>query len=266
MSVPQPLFHRNFGTGARRVLALHCTIAHSGAWRGLSVAMPEVTLVCPDMLSHGRSPDWDRQGDIQDRSADAVAGLLDAPMDVVGHSFGATVALRLAVAYPDRVRSLTMIEPVFFAVAMADDPSVVAEHEADSAPFAQAMAAGDEERGARLFTESWGNSGGPGWDEMPEKTRAAMVRGIHIVPAGRANLFDDKAGLLRPGVLDAVTMPVLMLRGADSPRAMTVINDGLARRLPDAESRAVDGAGHMVPLTHPDDVARELRRLFQRAQ
>ena len=266
MSVSQPVAHRSFGSGKRRVLALHCTIAHSGAWRGLAEQMgSEATFVCPDMLSHGRSPDWDRQGDIQDRSVAAVEPLLDGPMDVIGHSFGATIALRLAVAHPDLVRSLTLIEPVYFAVALQDAPALVAEHDAEAAEFNAALAAGDDERGARLFNRMWGTGNGPAWDEMPEATRAAMVRGIHVVPASRASLFDDRPGMLRPGVLDRVAMPTLLLRGALSEAAMGVINNGLARRLPDAVNTVVAGAGHMLPLTHPVETATHLRALFARA-
>ena len=97
--IPQPLFARSFGDGPRQVLALHCTMAHSGAWRGLSAALSDVaTLTATDMLCHGRSPDWDRAGDFQDRIARAAGAHLTAPMDVIGHSFGAATALRLAVA------------------------------------------------------------------------------------------------------------------------------------------------------------------------
>ena len=124
-NIRQPVFSRSFGNGPRKVLAVHCTLAHSGAWRGVAAAMgSEVTFVTPDMLTHGRSPDWDKQGDFQTRNTQAIEPLLEEPMDVVGHSFGATVALRLALAHPDKVRSLTMIEPVFFAVAAIDDPAI----------------------------------------------------------------------------------------------------------------------------------------------
>ena len=37
------------------------------------------------------------------------------PMDVVGHSFGGSIALRLALEMPELVKSLTLIEPVCFA-------------------------------------------------------------------------------------------------------------------------------------------------------
>lgn len=263
--VPQPVFVRSFGQGPRRVLALHCTIAHSGAWRGLAEVMGDVvTLVTPDMLSHGRSPDWDRQGDIQDRSVTAVEHLLDAQMDVIGHSFGATIALRLALEHPKRVRSLTLIEPVFFAVALQDDPQTVADHDADAAPYIAAVQAGDDALAARVFNRMWSEDG-PRWPDLPESTRAAMTRSIHFVAASRPAVYDDHAGMLAPGVLGRVTMPVLLLRGSRTHPVIATVNEGLAWRLPDAQSVVVEGAGHMLPITHPGAAAAELRRLFARA-
>lgn len=52
---------------------------------------------------------------------------LGAPVDVIGHSFGATVALRLALERPELVRSLVLVEPVLFAAAKAaEDPRFAA--------------------------------------------------------------------------------------------------------------------------------------------
>jgi len=263
--VSQPVFVHHYGNGPRRVLALHCTLAHAGVWRGLSGLMDqEVTLVAPDMLSHGRSPDWDGQGDFQDRSVAAVQHLLEPGMDIIGHSFGGTVALRLAVEHPDLVRSVTMIEPVFFAVALQDDPDLVADHDRDAGPFTDALQAGDNALGARLFNRMWGGNG-PRWPDMPEKLRAAMTRAITIVPACRNAIYDDLAGLLAPGVLDRVQVPCLVLRGSQSHPVVGVINDGLARRLPDAQNVVVEGAGHMVSISHPSQTATELRKLFARS-
>lgn len=262
---PQSLFSRRFGSGARQVLGLHCTIAHSGAWRGLAGLMQDqTTFVTPDMLSHGRSPDWDGQGDFLDRMVQAVSPMLTQPMDLVGHSFGAVVALRLAAEMPDRVRSLTMIEPVFFAVAARDDPQAMARHIRTMAPVTAAFEAGDDALAARLFNRRWGG-GAPRWPDLSEPARAAMIRGIHVVPSSNVALYGDQFGLLRPGALDRVRMPVLLLRGGESDPIVKVIHDGLAHRLPQAQCRVVPGAGHMLPITHPDATADHLRAFFTAA-
>lgn len=262
-AIPQPVFCRSFGDGARRALALHCTIAHSGAWRGLSEALGgQATLVAPDMLSHGRSPVWDGQGDFQDRSVAAVEPLLEEGMDVIGHSFGATIALRLAVAHPEKVRSLTLVEPVYFAVVLQDQPEKLATHDDEAAPFLEAIKSGDMTRAARLFNRMWADPDSPRWPDLPEQTRAAMTRAVHVVPACTPSIYDDRPGMLAPGVLDRVSMPVLLLRGSQTHPVMSIVNDGLARRLPDARNVVVDGAGHMLPLSHPADMGDALRRLF----
>ncbi|MFC3616229.1 alpha/beta fold hydrolase [Lutimaribacter marinistellae] len=265
VSLPQPVHVRHMGDGPRKVLAIHCTLAHGGAWRGLAGQLPEAQFTAFDMLHHGRSPDWDGQGEFQERNLEAAETLLTGPMDVVGHSFGATVALRLAVRHPELVRSLTLAEPVFFKVAELDAPEVLAQHGRDASPFFEAWEQGDFALAARLFNRMWSTDDSPRWPQLPEATRDAMIRSIPVVPACDRPLFEDSAGLLAPGVLDRVTMPVLLLRGDLTHPVIKTINEGLARRLPDARSEVIEGAGHMVPITHPEPVAAHIRALWSRS-
>lgn len=252
----QPLHVRQLGQGPCQALALHCTIAHGGTWRGLSALMEhDITLTAPDMLCHGRSPDWDGQGDFMARSSDSAAELLSEPMDLIGHSFGAALALRLALLYPEKVRSLTMIEPVMFSVAAQDAPEMAAAQRAQSEPFTTALAKGDNELGARLFNRAWGLKNGPSWEQMPEQMRAAMTRGVVVVPASNAALIEDIHGVLTPGVLEGISCPVLLLRGSDTDPVMSVVCEGLARRIPGATSHIIEGAGHMLPISHPKQTA-----------
>jgi pimeloyl-ACP methyl ester carboxylesterase len=265
--LPQPVFTRDLGGGARRALAIHCTLAHSGALRGLAAALgDDLAITAFDLLSHGQSPDWDGQGDIQERHVAIAEMLLNEPMDLIGHSFGATVALRLAAERPDLVRSLTLIEPVYFAFALRDAPDLLARHEADAVPFAEALLRGDIETGTRLFNAMWGGDAGPGWEVLPERTRANMIRGIPLVPASHRALYDDPTGLSAPGGLDKVTMPVLLLRGSDSHPVVPGINAAIAARLADVRSEVVAGAGHMLPITHPEAVAAHLRTFLADAR
>lgn len=260
ITLPQPVFSRSFGTGPRQVLAVHCSLAHSGTWRGLAADLSdEVTITAFDMLNHGRSPDWDHQGDFQDRNVAAGLSLLTQPMDLVGHSFGATVALQMAVRQPDLVRSLTLIEPVFFAAA--EDPSLLLDLEAQNRPFTDALKAGDPALAARLFNRMW-SSGAPKWPDLPETTRAAMVRAIEIVPACDPAVLTDRQGLLAPGGADGLRMPILLLHGARTNPVIPSVNARLLRQLSNARLAVIEGAGHMVSISHPAEVAAELRKLW----
>jgi lipase len=253
------------GQGPRRVLALHCTMAFGGAWAGLARIMGDrLTLICPDMPSHGHSADWDERSSFDDTVfGTSLATMDDGPMDVIGHSFGAATALRLAALHPDRVRSVTMVEPVLFSVALADAPETMADHDDRAAPFFEAIEAGRRAEAARAFNRMW--SDGPAWPDLSERSRAAMTRAIHVVPDTAAFLYEDREGLLAPERLERVTMPALLIRGENAIPAMTATIEGLVRRLPDAGSAVIPGAGHMAPITDPQAVAAVFGPLLDRS-
>lgn len=263
---PQPGFSayvHTLGQGPRRALALHCTLAFGGAWAGMAKPLAgKVTFIAPDMPSHGKSDDWDGISHVSDTAvASSVAAMDATPMDVIGHSFGAMTALRIAVSFPERVRSLTVIEPVFFAIAREDAPDTVEAYESHSMPFTRAMQNGDREAGARAFNRMWSDQA-PAWDSLPERTRAAMIRGVHVVPGSRDVLYDDDRGLLQPGMLDASSVPTLILRGEHAHPAVIATNDGLAARMPDARQGVVPAAGHMAPISHPKETAEIWKRFL----
>ena len=251
---------RRFGDGAAAALLLHCSLAHSGAWSGVAGRLGDLlAMTAMDLPGHGRSPPRDPSRDFHDQAtAMARAALPEAPggVHLIGHSFGATVALRLALEGAP-ARSLTLIEPVLFAAAReAGDPA----HEAHGrafAPIDAAFRAGDRERAARLFSDVWG--GGPRWDDLPEALRAYQTERIDLIFAGTPALEDDAAGLLAPGRLEALAVPVLLIEGERSPPVAGAAQRALAARLPDARRVVVPGAGHLSPIDHPEAVAAAVR-------
>lgn len=257
-----PTYWTTFGMGPRQALAIHCSLAHSGAWGPLSRHISGLlTLTAFDLPGHGRSGPWDGRGEVQAVSTAIAADFLDGPADVIGHSFGATVALRLAVERPDLVRSLVLVEPVFFAVAAKDNPVAFAAHLEVMAEYAAALEAGDNCAAARAFSVIWGD--GTPWDDLPEVQRKALAEGVPIVKSADSALFDDVGEMLAPGVLEAVTQPVLLIEGSRSPAIIPVINAGLAARLPNATRAVILGARHMAPITHAAQVAAEVLRFLR---
>lgn len=264
-SASPDLFVRRFGDGAVPVLAVHCALASGRALQPLARALPEATLTTFDLPGHGRSAELAADGSADDQGAAATfaASLLhDQSAHVVGHSFGATVALGLALAHPDRVRSLTLIEPVLFA-ALRGTPDWD-EVEARQQPFQRALDAGDRAQAAHAFHGMWGG-GGPSFDDLPAPVRAGWLQRIHLIAEQRPALYEDRAGLLRPGGLEGLSMPVTLLHGADSPSAIRAIEDALAQRLPFAQRVRVPDAGHMVAITHAVPVAQAVRATIARA-
>lgn len=244
---------RRFGSG-REVLALHCSLAHGGAWSAVAAHLPGMTVVAPDLPGHGRSPDWDGRCDFHTLTTWECLELLpEAPVDLIGHSFGATVALRMALERPEAIRTLTLIEPVLFAAARAaEDPAWQQNVEA-LRPFAESMAAGDREAAAAAFQAVWG--GGVPFADIPASQRDYIAARIHLIAVMDPMFQQDTAGLLAYGRLEALGLPVLLIEGAKSPPVIAAIQTELARRLPQVTRAVVPDAGHMSPLTHPAEVA-----------
>ena len=251
--------HRAWNRGGDRpVLALHCSLAHAGAYAGLAEALHGLTLTAMDFIGHGRARDWDGVEDYHSACTAEALGMAETlsrgrPVDLIGHSFGGTVALRIAASRPDLVRSLTLVEPVFFAAARAarapEWDSFIADHQS----FGDLVASGDRVEAARQFHAIWG--GGEPFDSLPARMQSYMADRIHLITAPWPMVLDDRPGLLAPGRLEAIRVPVLLVEGNLSPPIVSVVNTALARRLPRVTRMTVPEAGHMLPISHPVQLA-----------
>lgn len=247
-----PTFWQVFGTGDRPALAIHCSLASSNAWAGVADRLADrLSLTAFDLPGHGRSADWPGDGDFLTLAVRIAASFIERPLDLVGHSFGAVAALRLAIAAPEAIRTLTLVEPVLFAAARGS--GTWAEICGMMDRYRAALSAGDRERAAAIFTGVWG-SGVP-WGDLPAGERAAITRRIHLVEAGTPALFEDSGRILADDALESLEMPVLLIRGDRSPAIIGAIAEAIAARLPDVGVATVPGAAHMLPITHPAETA-----------
>ena len=256
-----PAYWRAEGQGSRRALLLHCTFGHSGAWKELmSRLAPDLDMLAMDLPAHGRSGPRDFSRSWQSQSVAMAKDLAEqgaAPVDLIGHSFGATVALRLATENPSLVRSLTLIEPVFFSAARdAGDPSYEA-HMKDHGTFYDLLVAGDYEGAARGFSEMWG---GPiSWADQDDAQRQYMIERIELIrDSGNTALGvgEDYVPLERLGRLD---IPVLLIEGANTQPIISAVQRVLQETFSNATRVVVPGAAHMVPITHARAVEDALR-------
>ena len=237
------------GSGPARRLMIHCSLARHEVLLPLDAMLPSARTTLFDLPGHGQSGDWTDGGDYQTVCLMAAVAALEGPAHVIGHSFGGTVALRLAVERPDLVSRLTLIEPVFFAAA--EGTAARAAHDRAFAPFEAAWAARDREVAAQVFFDLWGP--GKSWDSLQRGNRIDIVSRIHTIPATEPAILQDVHGVLPR--LGEITVPVDLIEGAHSPGVIAAILDRLEADIPDTRRRIIEGAGHMAPLTHPAAVA-----------
>lgn len=256
------LYWRVLGQGPRKALALHCNLGHSGAFRGIAEALGDVlTLEAPDMPGHGRSVAYREEIPAGQWMLDAILDQITEPVDVIGHSYGGLLGLRLALLRPDLVRSLSLYEPVTMLGAQAEAPEAVAENHAHMERVIALYEAGDSEGAVRLFVEEWGD--GRPWAALPEATRAQFAGLMSFVVASQLDVLHD-VGDIMPR-LGQIEVPVVVMDGALSPAIMKPACDYVAAQVQNGRRATVAGAGHMGAITHAAEVAAEVRRTVEAA-
>jgi pimeloyl-ACP methyl ester carboxylesterase len=247
------------------ILILHGLLDHAEAWEevAISLAARGFCVHVPDQRGHGRSQHVGREGSyyLIDFLADADALLKQiapAPVVLVGHSMGASVAAMLAAARPALVHRLVLVESV--PAAGSGDrkiSSVLATHlnmlEAEPAPQVFSDAALAVERLCQFY---------PSMDVAQATKMAARL--LEPCPGGvrwswdprlrgqAGTAFDSAFDLV--SVLREIRVPVTLLSGKNSEFTS---RERTARQLAAlAEGReAVLHGGHNLHLDSPQELA-----------
>ena len=247
---------------AKSPLALiHCSLGRAKNWRPFLDALGgDISPLLIELPGHGLAEDYDETRDYSDQAVEiALEEMPSTPVPLIGHSFGAAVALRIAIERPYRVSSLVLIEPVMFAAVKGRWAYDKAER--DMAAFTKKVEAGEHATAVKEFHKLWGDA--TPWDELPSDIRAYMTARIGLIPACNPLIVDDRQNLLREGRLESLEVPVTFIDGETTHPVIPEIISTMGDRIRDAEWSSVKGAGHMVPLTHPAQVVQAVEgRLF----
>ena len=244
------------GTGTP-VVFLHSGVGSAGEWKQVFSLWPEgYRLVAIDAYRDGTSP-----GGVGRRSLDdyadqvyAVAEHVGDPVCLVGFSWGGATALRVAGAAPYLVDSLAVVEPEAYALLRTQDDDAYAEICGLRDRWRVHVRAG---RWCEAFEEFVDFYNGPGsFARWPPPRREAFLAEQRARGDLWDVLFDDD--LLTLDALASVTAPVQVVEGSLTSAVDRAICDVVARHVPHARHTLIDGAGHMMPLTHPESLTRAL--------
>jgi len=169
---------------------------------------------------------------------------------LVGTSMGAFTALVLAVKHPEMVRSLVLAEPPVHGW-MRDSPDgapvyrefMTTIHE----PVAAAFKAGDDQGAMRIFLD--GIAGTRRFDNLPPEGRAAVMQNSRFFKAitSSSDPFPD----LSKEKVKRLRIPILIVTGENTIKLHKLVNEELARLLPNAERAIIPKAGHGSPRENP---------------
>lgn len=260
------LFARQTGSGSDVVL-LHGALTTSHDWEAspLTALGRRHRLTIVDRPGHGNSERPRLAGTPRDQARQILAGLdafgLERPL-VVGHSFGAMIALAMAEERPAGLAGLVLVAPLAFP-----EPRLL-EHRL-LAPMS-----------VPLFGDmlSWAAERAPFGRTMVRAVQRLMFDPAPVPAAWQASFpFDDilrKRSIVAEGEdsasmlpfapagtidLSRIRLPVHVLTGT----ADRIVEDerqgkALARLLPQAELTEIEGAGHMLHHSHPAAVQRAI--------
>lgn len=217
--------------------------AHMFATTVAEVAVDH-TAIAWDIRGHGRSdaPADPAEYSVATSLAD-MSGLLDvAGADraiLLGHSLGGYLSLEFALAHPQRVAGLVLVDtgPGYRRDRGRDAWNEMAERYATD-------------------LEANGLAGLPGSVEL----RATVHRGPEGLIRAARGILRQADGHVMEG-LSTITAPTLVVVGSlDEP--FLAGSQYMADKIPDARLAVIDGSGHAPTVSHPDAFNAELRRFL----
>lgn len=169
---------------------------------------------------------------------------------LVGTSYGAFVALALAIGHPQLARSLVLVEPPVhrWACASATGEVLYGDFIGDVwMPAARAFAAGLVMDAMRVLFEGMGGLGP--FTALQPSHAARIIRNACSMEAlvRSSDPFPD----LPRAVVRMLEVPALLLRGEHTIELHKHVNDELASALPLADQFVISGAGHNSPRENP---------------
>jgi pimeloyl-ACP methyl ester carboxylesterase len=239
------------------VIALHCSGSSGRQWNSLVRVMGDhYCVIAPDLYGSGSQRPW--PGGRPFRLSDEVAPVIDiidrqdGPVHLVGHSYGGAVALRAALARSSRVASLFLFEPMVPHVLKTMNPDEFAAWHELSSLFANLDAAimeGAHQWAAECFVDYFNGIGR--WAAMKLEAQRAFMRYVPKAALESRAVMAERIPLM---VYTRLCMPTLLMHGDATTQPTELMTRKLAEVLKTTAWHVLDGAGHMAPITHAQQI------------
>jgi 2-succinyl-6-hydroxy-2,4-cyclohexadiene-1-carboxylate synthase len=232
------------GSGSVFVWLHGFTQTRASAHQFRSILAGRHELLTPDLPGHGSSAVLRAT---LEECADLVAAVLPAgPVDLGGYSFGARVALHVALRHPTKINKLVLLGATR---GIQDDAPRLERRQRD-----EALAERIERIGVEAFLDEW--LAQPMFASLPDDPleRATRSRDAQGLASSLRLAGTGTQAWLAPQ-LGAIASPTLALAGANDEKFSAEAR-AIARSVDQASYALVESAGHAAHLERPDATAR----------
>ncbi len=228
-----------------------------GVWqKQIEALRPSYRVVAPDLRGLGESEPQPGPTTMAQCAADLRAllqQLATGPVVLIGHSMGGYVALAFARQFPEMLRGLVLV-----CTKAGQDNS-------EAAAGRRALAEKVKAKGVHVVLDEMAPKMLSPGNQDPQM--AAQVFGFMASskPAGVVGALLGMAE--RPdatSLLAQITVPTLVITGADDALIPRAESDKLAGAIPGAQLTVIPHAGHLVAFEQPDEFNRVLKEWLSR--
>ncbi|GAB5448891.1 alpha/beta fold hydrolase [Gymnodinialimonas sp.] len=224
------------GTGPCVVL-LHGVGLRAEAWGAqIDDLSRDFAVIAPDMAGGAALADY----------VDPLAEALEQPAWVVGHSMGALMALDLAIRFPAKVRGVVALNAIY-----RRSPEAAQAVQARAASLDGKTVPDPEPTLRRWFPDK----ASPERTACEEWLRAADPRTYRDA----YTVFAHEDG---PEALPTLSCQALFMTGAAEPNSTPAMSHAMTAAAPQGRAVIIEGAAHMMPMTHATAVNAHLRTFF----
>ena len=190
------------------------------------------------------------------RDAAALLERLDAaPAIVVGHSMGGMLAIDLTIRQPELVSALVVVEPPLHFKGHPTFPmmrSLIASQ-------IVRLTRGKEAAAVRFMRWATTTTDGKnGYDQTPPEQQAELRANA---PAIMRELDSGTGEHVKNEEIAQISCPAVLLLGAITLPEYGKAAQRIKKALPSLEVVTVPGAGHVLPVTHPQAVVEAVQRV-----
>jgi lipase len=244
------------------VVFLHSGVGSAGEWKQVFSLWPDGDrLVAVDAYRNGAEPGRPGGRTLDDYADQvyAVAEHVGEPLRLVGFSWGGATALRVAAAAPQVVDALAVVEPEAYALLRTQDADAYGAICALRDRWREHVRTGRWYEAFEAFIDFYNAPGA--FARWPAARRDAFLAAQEARGDLWDVLFDEER--LDPDALARIQADVHVVEGSRSSSVDRAICDVVLRHVPHPDHTVIDGAGHMMPLTHAAPLTRALLQGFE---